>query len=182
MWLRNALRLCKPTTRCDDWPVYACVFKVVSSLQVLRSTSCMHLSALFPRLLHALSLLYSVIYLWPFKDVIGISHRGMVMWLMRDQMDIMWKETIVVCLYVVAVRLPEITEEIHETAGVPAEKRTGHLQSTSRVSSLLYASSVEWKSTNCEAPRCAVFTSLVPFLLFRVQIFLLFRCDRMNWL
>jgi hypothetical protein len=69
-----------------------------------------------------------------------MSHRGLIIWLVFNELEEMRKETTVVCFYLVARNLRGRTEEIHETlglAGVSAEKQTGHLQKRSRHRSVL---------------------------------------------
>jgi len=69
-----------------------------------------------------------------------MSHRGLIIWLVFNELEEMRKETTVVCFYLVARNLRGRTEEIHETlglAGVSAEKQTGHLQERSRHRSVL---------------------------------------------
>jgi hypothetical protein len=69
-----------------------------------------------------------------------MSHRGVIIWPVLNQLEEMRMETTVVCFYVVVRNLRGRTEEIHETlrlAGVSAEKQTGHLQNRSRHRSVL---------------------------------------------
>jgi len=49
---------------------------------------------------------------------VGMSHCGVIIWLVLNQLEEMRKETTVVCFYVVARNLLGRTEEIHETLGL----------------------------------------------------------------
>lgn len=131
-----------------DCPIYAWAFNVTSSLQDLRTTFCMYFSNPLSHVLRApLQLLFisvfMCIYLFAydtFRIGVGMSHRGVMIWLVRNQLAEMRKETTVVCFYVIARNLRGRTEEIRETLGlacVSPEKQTGHLQNRSRHRSVL---------------------------------------------
>jgi hypothetical protein len=87
--------------------------------------------------------IYLFIYLFAydtFRVGVSMSHRGLMIWLVLNQLEEMRKETTVVCFYAVARNLRGRTEETHETLGlacVSAEKQTGHLQNRSRHRSVL---------------------------------------------